>query len=134
MEVMLDTNVLFSAIFFPSERMNGFFSLLAKNHSIVLCSYSLEELYRVTKRKLPQRLSDIEIFLLKLPYRFVYTPRSDLVEDNFNLHDPADYPIILSAMIAGVDILITGDHDFDDVKLEKPEIMTPSDFINAYSV
>jgi len=134
MEVMLDTNVLFSAIFFPSERMNGFFSLLTKNHNVVLCSYSLEELYRVTKRKLPQRLPDIEIFLQKLPYRFVYTPRNDLIEDDFNLRDPADYPIILSAVIADVDILITGDRDFENVTLEKPEIMTPSDFINAYGM
>jgi hypothetical protein len=49
MEVMLDnTNVLFSAILFPSERMNALFATLAKKHGIVLCSYSLEELYRRT--------------------------------------------------------------------------------------
>jgi predicted nucleic acid-binding protein len=42
MEVMLDTNVLFSAILFPSERMNALFSILTKNHSIVLCSYGIE--------------------------------------------------------------------------------------------
>ena len=134
MEVMLDTNVLFSAIFLPSKHMNGLFSLLAKNHSIVLCSYSLEELYRVTKRKAPQGLPAVEIFLQKLPYRFVYTPRSDLLDFDFNLRDAADYPIILSAVISDVDILVTGDHDFDDVKLEKPEIMTPSEFINAFGV
>jgi len=134
MEVMLDTNVLFSAIFFPTERMNGLFSSLTKNHTIVLCSYSMEELYRVTKRKMPQRLPDIEIFLQKLPYRFVYTPRSDLIEMKFSLRDVADYPIIMSAVIADVDILITGDQDFDDVDLERPEIMTPSEFINAYGL
>ena len=134
MEVMLDTNVLFSAIFFPSERMNGLFALLTKNHSIVLCSYSFEELYRITKRKMPQGLPAVDIFLQKLPYRFVYTPRSDLIEANFNLRDAADYPIILSAVTADVDILITGDHDFDDVELEKPEIMTPLEFINTYGV
>ena len=50
MEVMLDTNVLFSAILFPSERMNALFATLTKKHSIVLCSYSLEELYLVTER------------------------------------------------------------------------------------
>jgi predicted nucleic acid-binding protein len=37
-------------------------------------------------------------------------------------------------VISDVDILISGDKDFDDVKLEKPEIITPSEFINTYSV
>ena len=90
MEVMLDTNILFSAIFFPSLRMDEFFFTLTKHHSIVLCSYSLQELSRVTLRKLPQKLPVIEIFLQKLPYRLVHTPVIDLIENNFNLRDDAD--------------------------------------------
>jgi predicted nucleic acid-binding protein len=31
-----------------------------------------------------------------------------------------------------VDILITGDKDFQEVNLEKPEILTPVDFITKY--
>ena len=132
MEVMLDTNVLFSAILFPSERMNALFRELVQNHRVVLCSYSLEELYRVTIRKAPDKLQDIEIFLQKLPYRLVHTPRIDLIDADFNLRDAADYPILLSAVLADVDVLITGDNDFDDVELDRPEIMKPSEFIGTY--
>ena len=133
MEVMLDTNVLFSAIFFPSLHMDEFFTTLTKHHSIVLCSYSLQELGRVTLRKLPQKLPAIEIFLQKLPYRLIHTPVVDLIENDFNLRDDADYPILLSAILADVDILVTGDHDFDDVVLERPEIITPAEFMRTYS-
>jgi putative PIN family toxin of toxin-antitoxin system len=133
MEVMLDTNILFSAIFFPSARMNEFFSVLVKDHRVVLCSYSLEELNRVTRQKLPEKLPDMEIFLQKFPYRLIHTPAIDLIEDDFNLRDKADYPILLSAIMADADILITGDHDFDDVNLERPEIMTPTKFMQIFA-
>ena len=132
MEVMLDTNVLFSAILFPSERMNALFAALTKKHSIVLCSYSLEELYRVTERKARQKMPAVEVFLQKLPYRLTNTPRTDLIDVDFNLRDAADYPILQSALLADVDILLTGDRDFDDMELDRPEIMSPSEFMSAY--
>jgi putative PIN family toxin of toxin-antitoxin system len=132
MEAMLDTNVLFSAIFFPSEHMNALIEALTKEHGIVLCSYSLEELHRVTLRKMPRKLAALETFLQKFPYRLVHTPAIDLLEDTFQLRDKADYPILLSAIVADVDILITGDRDFDDVKMERPEIMTPAAFMRMY--
>ena len=133
MEVMLDTNVLFSAILFPSERMNELFRELVQKHRVVLCSYSLEELYRVTERKAPNKLKAVEIFLHKLPYRLIHTPRIDLIDTDFNLRDAADYPILQSAVLADVDVLITGDNDFDDVELDRPEIMSPSEFMGTYS-
>jgi putative PIN family toxin of toxin-antitoxin system len=129
---MLDTNVLFSSIFFPSERMNKLIDALTRRHNVVLCSYSLEELYRVTRKKIPAKLTAIEVFLQKFPYRLVHTPEIDLIEDDFHLRDRADYPILLSAIAADADVLITGDHDFDDVALDRPEIMTPAEFMRAY--
>jgi predicted nucleic acid-binding protein len=30
------------------------------------------------------------------------------------------------------DILITGDHDFDDVNTERPEILSPAEFLRLY--
>ncbi|MDR1541179.1 MAG: PIN domain-containing protein [Clostridiales bacterium] len=129
---MLDTNVLFSAIFFPSERMNALMETLAGRHNVVLCSYSLEELYRITRKKLPLKLPALEIFLQKFPYRLVHTPKTTLTDDVFRLRDEADYPILISALVADVDILITGDHDFDDVDIERPEIMTPAEFMKYY--
>jgi predicted nucleic acid-binding protein len=57
-----------------------------------------------------------------------------LTENGFNLRDAADYPILLSAILADADILITGDHDFDDAEVDRPEIMAISEFMRANSV
>lgn len=43
-----------------------------------------------------------------------------------------DYPVLYTAIVENVDILITGDKDFSDILIEKPEIMTPAEFIEKY--
>jgi hypothetical protein len=35
-------------------------------------------------------------------------------------------------IVEGVDVFITGDDDFDDVEVEKPEIMTAAEFVEKY--
>ena len=37
-----------------------------------------------------------------------------------------DYPVLYTAIIEEVDLLVTGDKDFSDIDIEKPEIMSPS--------
>jgi predicted nucleic acid-binding protein len=49
------------------------------------------------------------------------------------LRDLNDYPILASAMIANVDILITGDRDFGGVHIERPEILTIREFMEKYT-
>jgi len=41
-------------------------------------------------------------------------------------------PVLVSAIQEDVDILITGDKDFSDIEIEKPEILTPSEYLNLY--
>jgi len=43
-----------------------------------------------------------------------------------------DYPVLYTAIIENIDVLITGDKDFADIEIEKPEILTPADFIAKY--
>ena len=44
----------------------------------------------------------------------------------------AGAPILYTAIIEGIDVFITGDKDFDDVEIEKPIIMTITEFENVY--
>jgi predicted nucleic acid-binding protein len=37
-----------------------------------------------------------------------------------------------TAIVEDVDVFVTGDDDFDDVAVEKPEILTPAEFIKKY--
>jgi predicted nucleic acid-binding protein len=40
--------------------------------------------------------------------------------------------VLHSAIIADVDVLITGDKDFENIEIERPEIMTPKKFLEKY--
>ena len=128
---MLDTNVLISAIVFTNPRMDSLIYKATLDHQLVLSSYIIDELLDVTKRKFPDKVKDIDLFLTRLPYELVYTPR----EQNhciFSIRDVDDYPVLYSAIIEGVDLFVTGDGDFDGVEIEKPEIITPSQFLQRY--
>ncbi|MCD7834709.1 MAG: hypothetical protein LUH00_12100 [Lachnospiraceae bacterium] len=46
--------------------------------------------------------------------------------------DVKDYPVLYTAIMENVDILITGDKDFLGIDIEKPEIMTPKNFTEKY--
>jgi putative PIN family toxin of toxin-antitoxin system len=131
MRVMLDTNVLISAIVFPNERMDSLIYKAVLDHQLVLSSYIIDELIDVTKRKFPQKIKDVDLFLTRLPYELVYTPREQSY-DFFHIRDLDDYPVLYSAIIEDVDLFVTGDNDFDDVEIEKPEIITPSEFLEKY--
>ena len=131
MRVMLDTNVLISAIIFPNTKMDSLIYKSVLDHHLVLSSYIIEELLEVTRRKFPDKIKDVDLFLTRLPYEFVYTPKEQN-HDFFRIRDINDYPILYSAIIEGVDLFVTGDDDFDDVEIEKPEIITPSEFLERY--
>jgi len=132
MRIMIDTNVLFSALLFPTPNFNSIFEEIANNHTLVLCSYVIEELHNTTQKKFPQKAAVIEKLLSKMGYELVYTPK--IVEENqFEIRDLKDYPILYTAIIEDVDILISGDKDFDDVEVEKPLILKPTEFRKMFT-
>jgi predicted nucleic acid-binding protein len=49
------------------------------------------------------------------------------------IRDTSDQPVLFSALGANVDILITGDKDFLSLRIKDFAILTPSEFIDAYS-
>lgn len=131
MRIMLDTNVLISALLFPSPKMNKLFETIVINHTMVISSYVMEELHLVVERKFSNKRVIIENLLAKMSYELVYTPKS--MDDSLvSIRDIKDYPVIYTALIEGVDILITGDKDFQNLQMETPEIMTPAEFIDRY--
>lgn len=130
MRIMLDTNVLISMLVFKS--FNAVIDKITQKHSIVLCSYVIDELHEVIERKFPNKQKDIEKFLMKLPFELVYTPKMIEEHDLFKIRDVDDEKVLYSAIIADVDILLTGDKDFSDIEIEKPEILTPGAFLEKY--
>jgi predicted nucleic acid-binding protein len=128
---MLDTNVLLSAMFFPSERMNELMRKAAVENRLVLSSYVIDELFDVIRRKFPRQEKTADLFLSRVPYELVYTPKHP-EPGLFEIRDADDYAALYSAIVEEVDVFITGDKDFADLNLERPYILPPSQFIKTY--
>lgn len=128
---MVDTNVLISLLVFSSGKMNRMMEHIFMEHQLVLSSYIVEELKDVVKRKFPNKTETVEILLAKMNYEYVYTP--DVMDETlFEIRDVKDYPVLYTAILEDVDVLVTGDSDFENVDVEKPEILTPAAFMERY--
>ena len=128
---MVDTNVLISLLVFSSKKMNQMMECIFMEHQLVLSSYIVEELKNVIKRKFPGKAGVVDTLLAKMNYEYVYTP--DILDETlFEIRDVNDYPVLYTAILEDVDILVTGDSDFSDVDVEKPDILTPAEFVERY--
>lgn len=125
---MIDTNILISAIVFRSEILSLLIEKVAEEHTLVLSTYVVDELKAVVERKFPNKIRAIEKFLTVLSYELVYSPEDYEGNLLFQVRDEKDYMVLYTAIAADIDILITGDKDFADVEVERPEIMTLKEF------
>lgn len=128
---MVDTNVLISLLVFSSKKMNQMMECIFTEHQLVLSSYIVEELKDVVRRKFPNKAGVVDTLLAKMDYEYVYTP--DILDEKlFKIRDVKDYPVLYTAVLEDVDILVTGDSDFGDIDVEKPEILKPAEFVERY--
>lgn len=104
---------------------------ITRNHKLVLSSFVIDELFAVTARKFPTKRYAVDNFLSDLSYDLVYTPHH-MQGNLFEIRDKNDYPVLYTAIIENIDILITGDKDFLDIDIDLPEIMTPADYIERF--
>lgn len=131
---MLDTNVLISIIIFNSNRLKELLIYICDKHKLVLSTYIIRELKEVVIRKFPSKIILINEFLANITYE-VEDKTLISLNSNFKLiRDDQDIPILYSAIIANVDILISGDKDFTNINIKKPKIMRPKEFANEYFV
>ena len=132
MRVMLDTNVLISLFLFKGMKLEDLFVKVCLQHTLVLSSSIITELYDVVERKFSGKTKYLDIFLDRVPYELVLTPDYDPHHNLFTIRDKQDDAILFSAIAANVDVFITGDKDFLDVNVAKPEILTPKKFMEKY--
>lgn len=133
MRVMLDTNILISVFLFKSKNMNILIEKLSKEHEIIICSYTIEELKELMKFKFKVDINELDEFLKNFPFDLVYSPIS-IEEKLFDIRDKDDYIILHTAIIENVDIFITGDKDFNGVDVDRPEIMNAREFLEKYCI
>lgn len=129
---MLDTNVIISILIFRSKQLKKMLELISEKYNLVLSTYVLDGLEEVVKRKFNDKISDLNYFLYNLSFEIYYTPKTVIDESFVKVRDVKDEPVLYSTIMSDVDILITGDKDFDDIDIEKPVILTPSEFMEKY--
>lgn len=125
MKIMLDTNVLVSAFIFNSNTINRVMENVICENKLILSSFIIDELKLVIRKKFNGKSKILDEFLTSVPYELIYTPEN-IDKNLFEIRDENDYPILYTAILENVDVLITEDKDFFDVNVEKPEILTPN--------
>lgn len=125
MRVLIDTNVLFSALLFPRSKPALALLHITQHHETVLCDQNIAELREILNRKAPKYLPAAESLLAEMAYELI--PAVKHVEKL--IRDAKDQPILNAAIIFGVDIILTGDKDFLSLEIEHPKCMTAAEFL-----
>ena len=68
----------------------------------------------------------MNIFFDGIRFEEFKTPKKIDEKKYPKIRDIKDLPVLVSAILSDSDILITGDKDFEDVKIDKPLIFTPA--------
>lgn len=132
MRVFVDTNVLFSAVI--SKAPNPFQKMLdgiQKDHQLLICTYSINEIARVLQRKRPEALTEWDGLLSRLRFELIHTPNPGEIDFYIPpIRDEGDKPILASAIKGKADIIVTGDMDFhtDEIR-EYIAVYSPGDFV-----
>ena len=130
MKVLADTNILFSALLYEGGAPGRALFYTSVNFELVLSDYNISELREVILRKVPQKIADVDVLLAKLAYELVVAP----ISPEKLIRDPKDAPVLNAAIIADVDIIITGDSDFAALGLSRPVVKTAREFIDEFVV
>jgi putative PIN family toxin of toxin-antitoxin system len=127
----VDTNIIISAGLFPESNIGRVLKHIMQNHNLVLSRYTLDELKEVFEKKFEKRIEYLNQFVENLEYELI-----DMKIDNYEkyprIRDEDDIPILAFAIEANIDVLITGDKDFDEIKIQKPKIMKARNYIDEY--
>ena len=130
MRVLVDTNILFSALLFPNSKPARALLYVSDNHEMVLCDRNITELRDIIRRKAPQILPDAEALLAEMAYELIPAIyRADKL-----IRDVKDQPILNAAILSDVDVILTGDKEFLSLDMEHPRCMTASQFLEMEGI
>jgi putative PIN family toxin of toxin-antitoxin system len=128
LKVVLDTNILVSAIAYPGSVPGRIFNAWQSGQlDVVLSRYILDEMEKVLPKFAQVKLSASGIRDLADSFMF----RAEIVEPNAvreaSLRDEADAPVLETLLAAKADYLITGDKDLLALSERYPNV-TPAAF------
>ncbi len=131
MRVMIDTNIIISAILFPNGKASAaFLKAVASPYIPLISDCVVDELIQKFEEKFPDNKEDLELFIVKiLPvFEYIKTPEKEIKEEN-KIRDKNDRMILRAAIVGKSDLFLTGDKDFLDSSVEEVKIISAADFL-----
>ena len=116
--VLLDTNVIISALLFPGSTPDQVVRLVLDEYDLVT-DWIIEELRAVVLRKRPDVLPHLEERLAGIDPVIASGGTSTV-----SISDPADQPILDAALSGEADVLVSGDKHFLSLVLDRLNIVT----------
>ena len=114
--VLLDANVLLSAVVFPRWPWEILRHAVRGDFQLVLCPYVIRQARRRIAQRFPEFLAAFDEFLIRCPYELAPDPSPEDVQNHAGLvRDVTDVPVALVAIRAGVDYLVSEDKDLTEV-------------------
>ena len=130
LKILVDTNVLISALFYPNSKPARALYHVAENHDLILSDYNISELRRIANIKFSGTKADIDLFLTELAFDLIFA----IEAPQKLITDPKDAPILNAAIISDVDIIISGDKHFLSIKSKRPLILSPDQYLRMFDV
>ncbi len=128
MRVLVDTNILFSALLYPNSIPAKVLYRVTEAHELILCENNIIEFRTIILQKAPQYLSAADELLESLSFELIYPSN----ETTTTIRDFKDQPILNAALQNKVDLIITGDKDFLSLAIKKPVCITASEFLSMH--
>ncbi|MEK9147741.1 MAG: type II toxin-antitoxin system VapC family toxin [Patescibacteria group bacterium] len=139
MNILLDTNFLFSALGFDGKSKEILEYLILSNNNVFICDEIYKELIKNISQKFSPKVKKDALIIINywLEYkaiilikRFMYERNIILAEKYINKYDA---PILAASFLPEIDYLITGDKDFLNIKQKvksKIIILKASEIVN----
>lgn len=131
MFVTIDTNIIVSAALFPESVIARVLYHIIANNELVLSKYVLDETEKIFTEKFPYKLDEMKSWIQKISFGLLNVSLENM-QKYPDMRDKKDIPVLAFAIEANVDILVTGDKDFNDIIIKKPRIMTPREYMDMF--
>ena len=122
MKIMLDTNVLISALVFEGKTRLLLENLILSDNEILVSEYVKTEFCDKLHQKWADKAEKLITIFNKMNFSFCKSTSEILG----NIRDKKDIPVLSDAIFNNADILLTGDKDFLESSITHPIIFSPS--------
>ncbi len=130
MKILVDTNVLISAFVFGGKTQHLVIRLLKSSHKLLISEYVQSEFKEKLFEKWPLKAQELFNTAVSLPFDFCKSAKVPLGV----VRDEKDIPVLNDAIFNDADAILTGDKDFFELDIIRPQIFSPAMMMDFLSM